>query len=201
MSHYCVAVFTKSDKVTELSDLLVKYDEQPDNPELLEWMEKDEEGYYFNPNAKWDGWTIGGRYDKQLKTLNGVGVNFAKVSNGDFTVDSVAHKKAERFWEVYVDHGQLQPGEKESDFETVWNIKYYKELYKTKENYVKMVSSFIPWAFVTVDGVWIEQGKVGWWATSDATNDSIIEFYKSWMKYLAKAIDEDLYITVVDCHI
>ena len=202
MSHYCVAVFTRSGDMWEVEQLLEKYDERPANPELFDWMEKDEEGYYFNPNAKWDWWTIGGRWHNDLKNKNGIGVDTIKVSEAFFGVDPIEYKKAERFWDVVVNHCMLQPGERESDFETHYNAKYYKDQYRTKEFYAKMQASFVPWAFVTMEeGDWFENGQMGWLGTHDGDNEKRTTFYDDWQMYLRKAIDEDLYITIVDCHI
>lgn len=58
---------------------------------------------------------------------------------------------------------------------------------------------FSAFAMLTPEGDWLEKGKMGWWAISDATDESRNKFN---VKSLA-ALEEykDFYVTIVDCHI
>ena len=83
MSHFTVAVFTKTGTEKEVDRLLAPYQENNmgDCPkEYLAFVEDedadmDEEtgkrGYWENPNAKWDWYQIGGRWNGLLVSTKG----------------------------------------------------------------------------------------------------------------------------------
>ena len=156
-------------------------------------------GYFTNPNAKWDWYQEGGRWDGFFRAKNGEMVNSELVSEIDFSPDQQAYDKAIRFWEVMVDGQPLKEGEAQGDFFTLWKPEYYREQYGTKEKYAMSQASVTPWAFVTADGDWVESGNMGWWGMSDATQDSRSAFDAAFKKY----VEENPYMTVtaVDCHI
>lgn len=55
-------------------------------------------GYWHNPNAKWDWWTIGGRWSKELRDRSG---NFDVSRIADIDTDwagAEARRRAEKFW-------------------------------------------------------------------------------------------------------
>ncbi len=64
-----------------LQDYVREYVEAP-------WdEEKQDYGYWENPNAKWDWWQVGGRWNKFLKTLCGERCAEARVADIDFGID------------------------------------------------------------------------------------------------------------------
>lgn len=167
----------------------------------------------YNPNSKWDWWSIGGRWNGLLKASKGEHgegglltpnrklpgkYDIAKVSDIDFSPDQNAYTKALRWWEVVVEALPLNSNEKKEDFFNYYKIEYLKEKYKTKEAYAKCQSSFNTFAVVLPDGKWYEKGKMGWWAcVSDEENE--------WdLKYKERFIDTanpEWTLTIVDCHI
>ena len=124
----------------------------------------------------------------------------ARLADIDFSQDLEAYENAKRFWEVAVEGGSLRTGENPQDFQAFWKPEYYTERYANKEEYAKRMSNFSTHAFLTPDGEWHEQGNMGWFATNDATNDSISLYYEAFEKVI-KETPSDYYMTIVDCHI
>jgi len=163
--------------------------------------EKDEYGYWENPNAKWDWYVIGGRWEGSIKTFDGLEVNTCLASDIVVT-DNEEYQSKIRFWELVVEDDEPKnEHEKEMKNLTFYSPKYYTELYESKEDYAERTSKFYTYAFLTVDGEWNEPGEMGWFALSDETQDSKKEYEKAFFKYLEYAKENDLYLTVVDCHI
>lgn len=155
-------------------------------------------GYWENPNAKWDWWQVGGRASNWFKTKDGQSVNDCQVKDLDLSPDEEARKKALRFWEIVVEGAELLPGE-EKPFNR-YKPSYYLDQYGDKETYAADKASPAPWAFITPDGTWHEKGAMGWFACSDATQDSRKTFREEWDAAIAAASPED-WVVIVDCHI
>lgn len=167
----------------------------------------DEEGNEFttyNPNSKWDWYVVGGRFRDALPIKEGghvVKVNVAKIKDIHFDLAGKDKEDLKRFWEIIVE-GDEPRNEKETKMveENMWKPQYYIDTYETKENYIKTNSTFYPWAFVN-ETRWYEQGKMGWWAMSDATSESIKNFTNFFDEYVNSPEHQDEYLTIVDCHI
>ena len=227
MSHFNVAVFSHTPD--EVDVLLAPFIEQvePNSPYAV--FEEDEDydvdestgkpGRWYNPNARWDWYCVGGRWAGQLKLLEGrtgrYGSEYtaderkklekgrcdsARVTDCDFSQDQEAYKKALRFWEVAVE-GKPRTKEEEDAFFGVYVPKYYIQQYGNQENYAKHLSIFLPYAYLTPDGEWHETGRMGWWGIDDATAESREAYRKSFEAYLEEARTQNLLITIVDCHI
>lgn len=201
--------FEPSEETKE--ELLAKYEEVKDKysyQSFDEFMEnyygyhRDQDGqwgYFTNPNAKWDWYQEGGRWNGFFRAKNGEMTNSELVSEIDFSMDKQKYEKAIRFWEVAVEGQPLKEGETEEDFLFLWKPEYYREQYGTKEKYAEQTASVLPWAFVTADGEWVENGTMGWWAMNDATQNSRDAFMEAFKKYVAE--HPDMTVTAVDCHI
>lgn len=241
MSHFTVAVFSRTGNIAEIERMLAPYCENVDEhspyaefmPEgniegentadLIEDGYKiigNEFGYFGNPNAKWDWYSVGGRWFGAFKLKDGFcdegklgerswananeeipsgRCDSAKVKHIDFTPNEEKYNRALRLWEVVVEHSPLKDGEK--DFVSFWNEKYYTDTYGTKECYAEECSlEFLPFAAVTLDGEWHEEGSMGWFGCSTSTNESKNSFKDWFLKYIEE-IDPEMYITMVDCHI
>jgi len=108
----------------------------------------DEEGNLYsmyNPNSKWDWYTIGGRWDGVLICKNGEGTNEDYVSEIDWDKTST------------------------------------------------------PFAFIDLRGEWHENGTMGWWAC--VTNEKDRNVWEDEFKNYIKNLEDDVIVTVVDCHI
>ena len=77
----------------------------------------------------------------------------------------------------------------------------YLQRYGDKETYIRRETAFSTYAFVTADGAWHEQGRMGWFGFDDATNGSMKQKEKEFQAYLQEARENGLAITIVDCHI
>ena len=152
----------------------------------------------YNPNSKWDWYSIGGRWSGLLKTKDGHRVDSCLVKDLDLTLDDEAYKDALRYWELVVENKPLKEGE-EKPF-SFYNQQYYIERYETKENYAKQQAILTTYAILTPDGQWHEAGQMGWWGISFADFDA----QKEWDKMCIKLFEEvkpNWRITIVDCHI
>lgn len=232
MSHFSVAVITKTEDKNEIVNLLAPYQENNnlDCPkEYLEFFDIDEElrdryendkeefqtfeeyvdyygykkneytgkyGYYENPNARWDWYSIGGRfgYDDDFGY-------FTKLKDIDLNPVESEYNEALRYWEVVVEGSPIREDEKEDWFFSIYKKEYYTEQFKTKEDYALDCSTFSTWAMVTPDGEWYENGKMGWFACSDATMESRNNFKRFFYDYLKNPENSEYFLTVVDCHI
>lgn len=163
---------------------------------------RDEEGvwgYMSNPNAKWDWYQVGGRWDCFFRTKDGRDTNEAFAKDLDLSPDPEAYRRALRFWEVVVEGSPLHEDENEQDFFAIYKPSYYIEQYGDKEHYAQTLSSQAPWAFVTADGDWFEAGQMGWWCVNNATQETRSTFDDAYRQYVAD--HPDLVVTAVDCHI
>lgn len=158
----------------------------------------------YNPNSKWDWYSIGGRWAGLLKTKDGEEVDECLVSELDLSVDKNSpepefeHQK--RFWEVVVEGKPLEEGEDKEDYFTIYKPEYYKETYGDCQTFCEKSCSFSTYALLDANGVWHEPGRMGWFACDDSTPDSRADYDKFFEDYLKNA-DPDWTVTVVDCHI
>lgn len=170
----------------------------------------------YNPDSKWDWYSIGGRWGGELILKEGARedydneecVDSAKKKDIDWAkMNSIAKEEKERaikFWKYYVE-GQPYPGtdeEKKKEFGfTFYKPEYYKEHYKTLEKYIKRISAWHTYAVVDADGNWYEPGQMGWFGMSDASDDASEEWEMNFYEKFIENLPEDAEITIVDCHI
>ena len=174
------------------------------------YSERDSEmgryGYWYNPNTKWDYWSIGGRWSGLLKAKKGNYYNRpgfydqAQIKDIDFSVDPEQYARAERFWEVVVEGLPLRDGEKKEDFSFFYNPSYYLEFYELKENFSTENAKLKIWALVDPNGEWYEKGSMGWWGMHDGSAETFQSFNEEWDTLLS-AISPEYFLTIVDCHI
>ncbi len=150
-------------------------------------------GYYFNPNAEWDWFEIGGRWNNSIKTKSGVFCNSCKIGEIDFTPDERKMEINRRFWEIVVNKEPLKEGEKKPF--CFYTEEYLKKLYGDKETYALRNSTFSTYSILTPDGEWL--------SLSSATENEEREWYKFYQSIIKKFAEEnpDYVVTLVDCHI
>lgn len=56
------------------------------------------------------------------------------------------------------------------------------------------------WATLTLDGRWMEQGRMGWFGMNDATDGSRIGYWEAANAYI-ETLPDDSWLISVDCHI
>ena len=225
MSHFCVAVATKKKDIEEVDRLLKPYWEEL---EVEPYKDEDGDETTYNPNSKWDWYSIGGRYnhwlitdkdntdtfdDGQLGLFGGVSdgtveghpelkrVNAARIKDIKFDMIVGNYDKALREWELIVEEQEPQNEEEQEIIK--WNLykpSYYVEQYGTKEEYARQESMFATWAFVNEEG-WAEQGEMGFWAMHNATKDSRLDFIEKLNEYIKSSEHQEEYLWIIDCHI
>ena len=153
-----------------------------------------------NPNAHWDWWVEGGRWDGLLRLKeSGDRVNSARIGDIDFSLDDDEYKKALRFWDIIVDHKPLYDGEKQPF--NIYKEDYYRKFYGDRETYAKRQAIFSTFAVVTSNGIWIEKASKGWFNTSSETPESRAEWEENFIKNFIEDESPDTNVTIVDCHI
>ena len=153
----------------------------------------------YNPDARWDYWIEGGRWNGLLRLKDGTRANSAKIQDIDFTLDQEEYKRALRFWDIIVDHKPLEPDE-EKPFQ-FWKEEYYREYFGDRETYARRMAQFSTAAVVTSDGIWCERGTVGWFGCSDETPEEAQDWDDNFLQHFIEGEDPATTITIVDCHI
>jgi len=175
----------------------------------------------YNPNSKWDWYSVGGRWTGMFKLKEGadgaVGEpgafgNKPRIEDGvdqackgdidwDGMIDPKRFDEAMRFWELTVEGQQpVNDEEKEMIKFEIYKPKYYIERYKDKTTYAKCRTQFSTYA-VLKDGEWIAPGEMGYFGLSGAEANDELEFQLSYMKNIIEPLPDEALLTVVDCHI
>ena len=177
MSHFTVAVITKKNSISEIEKILGPYSE---NLEVEPYVVNDGDGSHtstYNPNSKWDWYEIGGRWLNSLLIKNEVkGIKGMPGLGSGYLINKNAP-----------DGYKWTNGAKIKEIE----FKLMEELEE---------QPFYTWALVDEKG-WNEQGKMGWWAMNDATDESTDSYVKKFNEYINNPDNQEKYITIVDCHI
>lgn len=217
MSHFTVAVFTKTGTEEEVDRLLAPYQENNmgDCPkEYLAFVEDedadmDEEtgkrGYWENPNAKWDWYQIGGRWKGLLVSTKGTARGTPSLIGGK----RYRPDEHDTCLTADIDFEVMEQRRRENlePFETCFARKFYtpeyfNRLYPSEEAYIRANTRFYTHAVVTPDGAWHAKGEMGWWGMSSETPEEMEQFrdeYKE--RFIQPAIEAGWYLTIVDCHI
>lgn len=195
----------KYSKETDIQDYMKPYLEATIDEELyeleIEDLEEDEldadgnELSTYNPKSKWDWWQIGGRFTNKDYTQLKDFILYDKLSDKELALYT-------RAWESFCGKRELDKEDEEAIFGgfRMWNNQYYIERYGTFDNYIREITSNIPYAFVDKNG-WYEKGSMGWWGCDDATVDSINDYMEFAEEYFRAEENQNKYIVWVDCHI
>lgn len=153
----------------------------------------------YNPESRWDWYEEGGRWSGKLrlKQTNKT-ADSARIKDVDFGPDPATYKKCLRFWDVVVDHKDPMPGE---NFLTPFSEKYFRDYYGDRDTYAKHMSSFSTYAVVDADGTWYGKGDMGWWGLSSETPEEARDWETHYIERFIDTAKDDMYITIVDCHI
>lgn len=175
-------------------------------------------GFWENPNAKWDWWTIGGRWRAQVCAVDGECAPYTTYDLGDFVsrlpenypahrfdraklrdmiweADEGAAAEAELDWRAWVDGEEIDRGAR-------WHRgkRFLLRTFGDKEGYA-LCSSTMWWgAVVTPDGKWHELGSLGM-ADHDAETGATVEWAKSFKGRFIDPWPTECVLTVVDCHV
>ena len=178
----------------------------------------------YNPDSKWDWWSLGGRFSDSLELKDEIAerkiktykemyddeydnewlryVDEAKVSDikwiKPFTDEQ--RENTYKWWMANIEQDNNYSDYKEEFF--LWKPEYYKERYKDVDTYIKTQEYPCYHSIITPDGVWHEASHMGWFACTDGKPSEELQwdlnFYDTFIK---PNLNSDLITTIVDCHI
>ncbi len=148
----------------------------------------------YNPQSKWDWYSIGGRWANSLYLKPDV------VPNGGAAVDSAIAAN--------IDFARMQdlenpmPSYEEAKANYLLGPAAFEDRYPTEEIYIQRHIKFHTYAVITPNGVWHSPGEMGWFGLSSEKADEFAQWVDDyWDRFIQPAIDCDGIITIVDCHI
>jgi len=166
-------------------------------------------GYWENPNAKWDWYSIGGRWSGLIP----VHASYSENCVADYCpvkflniekLNKDTEIAIEKFWLSYEMKGEdinwqltdilTQMGLMDSN----GNVKYFskQDIYDNHRGHFEF-GTFA----VLDDSGWKEQGKMGWFGISSDTADDRRNWSKSYMENFILNENPETTLVVVDCHI
>ncbi|DBA34867.1 MAG: hypothetical protein HXS54_06285 [Theionarchaea archaeon] len=194
MSHFFVLVC--ADDESHLEKQLLPFYEYGCDSRLdklvtpyLEFKSDDDGGYLYNPNAKWDWYTIGGRADNLI--IPGNTALIRELDLGDIKAQN--RKYAEDIWNEYE---EIFSDEREALKHSAF-FEFHVRPEDTREIYIEREGGALTWAIVTRDGRWIERAEMGWWGLYSNEHEDYNE--KFWKELESLPKEQRIYI--VDCHI
>ena len=136
-------------------------------------------GHWYNPDARWDWWVVGGRWRHMLTLKKGVKAEWPDAGqNGTFGEEA---------------NEKIPKGETCVDVARFKDIDFAKSFGKTER--------FSTYSVLDENGDWHEAGSMGWFGMSNASDEEQDEFHKEYVKDHLEGTDPETIITVVDCHI
>lgn len=153
----------------------------------------DRGGLYWvhNPEARWDWWTEGGRWNNWLITNDWKECNRCKVK--DLSLDNMRIKEMMDRAKWYVKEVELAKREHKKPF--FWNYKKKP----TIKQYIEDANCPVAPFAILHDGNWMEKGEMGWFGISD-DNYTDEEWDKKFQEFI-ESLDPETEVTIVDCHI
>ena len=178
----------------------------------------DEEGNIlstYNPESKWDWYSVGGRWGGELKIKKSKVKEYGsdtvdEALKGDIdwaamnSIEPEQRERAKRFWKYYVMEEPYPGTEEEKRDELgfiMYKPEYYLKRYKTIEGYLKSISTWYLRAVLDDDGEWHEVGQMGWFGCSSESEDEDAKWEDEFYDRFIKPLPEDAMLTVIDCHI
>lgn len=211
MSHATVMVIKRKGCRKSLAELMEPYDENLG----IESEELDEEGNVIsagNPDAKWDWYSVGGRWSNMLILKGSGGKGSADVAlAGEIDWDEMYKLPKDKielhtqFWNCHVE-GQPVPANasealKEKLKWTYYKPKYYKDRYHNLANYLAEIAMFSTFAVLDSDKGWIESGELGWFGVDSGTDEDHEKWNKNFRSRFVDTLDPEDEIIIVDYHI
>lgn len=148
----------------------------------------------YNPDSKWDWWALGGRWGCTLlvKDEDGEYVHADEGFVRDVDFEGMCKELAE----------DLTPYEDYMKGDQIFKKEYLESLYPDEKTYIQKNTEFSTFAVVTPDGKWHECGEMGWFGCSSETAEENTAWHNNYYdKFIKPAIENDWYVTIVDCHI
>lgn len=159
----------------------------------------------YNPNARWDWYSIGGRFSSEIPLKDGDYKWADEASMDEVDIDYIdedEYKNSMRFWQLYVD-GQAPVTDEDKELVSfvIRDRQYFVDNYDNAQEYAEWMSRFTFYAAILPTGEWVAPGRVGWFGTTTATAEENKAWRKKVVEILQRAKDNNWSITIVDCHI
>lgn len=192
----------------ELSPIMGDYLSAKTDDDLY-LLEKDDDGYEYdeygdeyclvNPDAKWDWYELGGRFQGSIFTKDGRRVNFAEKKDIKWELSDEDLKDSSDFWDKYVEnHNSLSKEDKEK-YWSLMKPEYFKDKYRNKKTYLESCRMHAPFAFLSAETGWLEKGEICMFGSSE-TDEEGLDWELNFGKIIEK-IPDNYTIYCVDCHI
>lgn len=157
-----------------------QYEEHGEDWNDSRWKKNDdgvwEEWSTYNPDSKYDWYSLGGRWGKSIKT-----------KYGEFVDECFLDE---------IDWSPFKPEDYEEETKKDWRGNEYHKLKDSVQYHY--TENDVPFCLI-IDGVWHERGKMGWWAcVSDEKEKG--DWNEEFMK-LIKALPEKSIVANYDFHI
>jgi hypothetical protein len=149
-------------------------------------------GYWYNPKAKWDWCSVGGRWSGFFLQKHASGT-CDQANKGEIDWEAMQKK---RIAECNNDYDEYLIDKAEGKGNS-WRWHRIKEG-ETREQYVAANSGLSTFAIIK-DGQWYEKGDMGWWGCVADEKESN-EWQAIWQNILDGVGDDEI-LTLVDCHI
>lgn len=233
--------YTVDEAIAYIKEHCVPYNdylEEYADRHLIDWFAENEGllikqgGLYstYNPNSKWDWYSIGGRFDGDLDlTDEGIEEAINYPNNPQWFKDMPREEQVEhvkwvntaplkyiqwftplseedkvelkRWWEINIDGDELKDGEEKDEY-FFWNPEWFKRRYKDVDTYLKVKEMVTFFAVLTSDGEWHEPGQMGYFACALCEPEDELKWdFRFYDTFIKPNLDSDLICTVVDCHI
>lgn len=168
-------------------------------------------GYYHNPNAKWDWYSIGGRWAGFFTMKDDKGGILGEPSWTNEN-EEIAINKADQAFKSDIDFEGMR-AERNADAWKWWRkyeaekdegntmlpyLSYGVKEDDTKESYIARQTNITTFAVIK-EGKWYERGEMGWWGMT--TNEKDNTEWQREFDALLESLPDDTLLTVVDCHI
>ncbi len=188
MSHYCVAVFANTPE--DIPALLAPFDES--DSKLFVWTPYEGGEEALRRRYEQSTWEYKGTFDEWVETWG------LECRNGEYGYMANPNAK----WDWYSlgagPHWGFWPHDEANMYEYgIARKKDYEYWARDEEDGQEHLVT--PWAYITPDGTWHAPGTVGWFATSDETEESRAAYNAEWKAYVE--CDDNPWVCFVDCHI
>ena len=189
------------DYVTKTIPEMLQYSDEEAYQSHIKYIEEDDvlsDGsvvQWHNPEAKWDWYVIGGRFENQIPLKDGTLVDSSVCSEIRLEPTQEEIDKLKDEWNKHT-NTDVELGEGEFLF---YKPSYYLERYGDEDAYIKANVGLIAYAMLTPKGEWIQSGEMGLFGIGTDTADSEIQFAEKLQTYIKE--NPGLVATMIDCHI
>jgi hypothetical protein len=155
-----------------------------------------ENGEWFAEGSRWDWWVIGGRWEGMLINSELEACDYARKS--EIAWELMAKAELECMFKFYNQNKQSEFASKSSE---------YPQPDESDTDYARrMFRPFSTHSFLTLNGDWEENGRMGWWGQvleEEKYSDSICKpvDWPSRYQQLVRDVKDDEWLVIVDCHV